>query len=101
MRNALDAIPAEARSVIIEELSNRDPVLLEELRSTGEPTIDQRDAVNELLATAVINNMGHEWEPNTHGLAVEARSSRVQRSMAESYMTGRRRVDGAQTNHLV
>ena len=43
--NALDVIPAAARTVIVEELSHRDPILLEELRRTDEPTINQRDAV--------------------------------------------------------
>jgi len=69
--NALDVIPAEARTVIVEELSHRDPVLLEELRKTDEPTINQRDAVNQLLAIAVIKSLGPEWVPNVHGLAVE------------------------------
>lgn len=71
MRNALDPIPAEARAIINQELSNRDPVLLEELRNTNEPTNNQRDAVNELLAIAVIKSMGPDWVPNAHGLAVE------------------------------
>lgn len=71
MSNALDVIPAEARTVIVEELSHRDPILLEELRKTDEPTIEQRDAVNELLAIAVIKSLGPDWTPNEHGLAVE------------------------------
>jgi hypothetical protein len=71
MSNALDAIPAGARGVIVEELTHRDPILLEELRKADEPTINQRDAVNELLAIAVIKNIGPEWVPNPHGLAVE------------------------------
>ena len=71
MSNALDVIPAAARTVIVEELSHRDPILLEELRRTDEPTINQRDAVNKLLAIAVIKSLGPEWVPNVHGLAVE------------------------------
>jgi hypothetical protein len=55
--NALDVIPAAARTVIVEELSHRDPSLLEQLRKTREPTINQRDAVNELLAIAVIKSL--------------------------------------------
>jgi hypothetical protein len=69
--NALDVIPAAARTVIVLELSHRDPSLLEQLRKTREPTINQRDAVNELLAIAVIKSLGPEWVPNAHGLAVE------------------------------
>jgi hypothetical protein len=69
--NALDAVPAEARAVIVDELTHRDPALLADLRGTQEPTTDQRDAVERLLASAVINSMGPDWTPNEHGLAVE------------------------------
>jgi hypothetical protein len=69
--NALDAVPAEARAVIVDELTHRDPGLLAELRGTQEPSTEQRDAVERLLASAVINNMGADWTPNEHGLAVE------------------------------
>jgi hypothetical protein len=69
--NALDAVPAEARAVIVDELTHRDPALLADLRGTEEPTTEQRDAVERLLASAVINSMGTDWTPNEHGLAVE------------------------------
>jgi hypothetical protein len=69
--NALDAVPAEARAVIVDELTHRDPALLADLRDAQEPTTEQRDAVERLLATALINNMGTDWTPNEHGLAVE------------------------------
>ena len=71
MSNALDAVPAEARAVIVDELTHRDPALLADLRGTQEPTTEQRDAVERLLASAVINSMGTDWTPNEHGLAVE------------------------------
>ena len=71
MGDVLDAIPAEARGVIVEELTRRDPALLAELRNTQEPTTEQSDAVNRLLASAIIESMGPDWTPNEHGLAVE------------------------------
>jgi hypothetical protein len=71
MSNALDAVPAEARAVIVDELIHRDPALLADLRGTQEPTTEQRGAVERLLASAVINSMGTDWTPNEHGLAVE------------------------------
>ena len=71
MSNALEAIPAEARALIVDELTHRDPALLADLRGTQEPTTEQRDAVERLLASAVINSMGTDWTPNEHGLAVE------------------------------
>jgi hypothetical protein len=48
MGDVLDAIPAEARGVIVDELTRRDPALLAELRNTQEPTTEQSDAVNHL-----------------------------------------------------
>jgi hypothetical protein len=69
--NALDALPPESSAVIVDELTNTDPSLLAHLRSGQEPTNEQRAAVDELLARAVIKNMGPDWVPNAHGLAVE------------------------------
>ncbi|MFZ0713921.1 hypothetical protein [Mycobacterium sp.] len=71
MSNVLDAIPAEARAVIVDELTRRDSALLAELRNRQEPTAEQSDAVNQLLASAIIEDMGPDWTPNEHGLAVE------------------------------
>jgi hypothetical protein len=69
--NALDAIPPEARAVIVDELTRRDPALLAEMQNTQEPTTEQSDAVNRLLASAIVESMGPDWTPNEHGLAVE------------------------------
>src|ERR1700743_2177483 len=70
-RDALDALPPEARSVIVDELTRRDPALLAELRAVREPTTQQSDAVNRLLASAIVASMGADWVPNDHGWAVE------------------------------
>ncbi len=71
MTNTLDAISPESAAVIVDELARRDPALLAELRSTQEPSTQQRAAVNRLLARAVIKSFGPDWTPNEHGLAVE------------------------------
>jgi hypothetical protein len=71
MTSALDALPPEPAAVIADELASADPDLLAQLRSTPEPTNDQRSAVNEVLARAVVRSMGADWVPNAHGLAVE------------------------------
>ncbi len=56
MKNALDALPSESSAVIEEELGKADPNLLAQLRSTHEPTNEQRGAVNEFLARGVGRN---------------------------------------------
>ncbi len=71
MKSALDALPPDSSAIIADELASVDPNLLAQLRSTHEPTNEQRAAVNELLARAVVRSMGADWVPNAHGLAVE------------------------------
>lgn len=58
-------------AVIAEELARRNPALLTELRNSQEPTIDQREAVEDLLADALSENWGPDHVPNDHGLAIE------------------------------
>lgn len=71
MMNAFDDLPAESAAVIVDELTKSDPSLLAQLRSSQEPSNEQRAAVNEMFARAVIRSLGPEWVPNAHGLAVE------------------------------
>jgi hypothetical protein len=49
MGEVLDAIPAEARQVIVDVLNRRDHALPADLRVTQEPTDEQQDAVERLL----------------------------------------------------
>ena len=71
MMNAFDDLPPESSAVIVEELTKRDPSLLAQLRSSQEPSNEQRAAVNQLVARAVIRSLGPEWVPNAHGRAME------------------------------
>ncbi|OBG29911.1 hypothetical protein [Mycobacterium sp. 852002-51057_SCH5723018] len=67
----LDAIPPQHRAVIVEELAHRDAGLLAEVGEVQEPTATQLQAVEHVLATAVIKSLGSDYTPNEHGLAVE------------------------------
>jgi hypothetical protein len=69
--DVLDAIPPEARAVIVDELTRRNPALLAELRGTREPTSEQLDAVNHQLAAAVVKSLGPDWNPDEYGMAIE------------------------------
>ena len=72
MNNVLDAIPDDARVLIVEELERRNPALLAELRAAKKPTNDQSDGVVlGVLAPALRENFGPEYVPNDYGLAVE------------------------------
>ncbi|QUR68459.1 hypothetical protein [Mycobacterium spongiae] len=67
----LDAIPAEHRTLIVEELERRDSAFLAELLSSQKPTNEQSDRVVDLLSDALMKTFGPEWAPNEYGLAVE------------------------------
>jgi hypothetical protein len=68
----LDVIPREHRAVIVEELTRRNPDLLEELRGTRKPTKEQSDAVVlGVLSPALSANFGPGHVPNEYGLAIE------------------------------
>jgi hypothetical protein len=70
--NVLDAIPNDARVLIIDELKQRNPALLAELRAAEKPTNDQSDGVVlGVLTPALRENFGTEYVPNEYGLAVE------------------------------
>ncbi|MDT7722993.1 MAG: hypothetical protein QOE94_4004 [Mycobacterium sp.] len=71
MNNALDAIPDEARMLIVEELQRRNPALLAELRTTDKPTNEQSDAIVNALSYALSANYGPGHMPNDYGRAVE------------------------------
>ena len=68
----LDAIPDDARALIVDELERRNPALLAELRAADEPTNDQSDGVVlGVLAPALRATFGPGHVPNEYGLAVE------------------------------
>jgi hypothetical protein len=67
----LDALPDDARVLIVEELERRDPDLVKELRDAERPTNSQSDAVVEALSYALSANYGPGHAPNEYGLAVE------------------------------
>jgi hypothetical protein len=69
--NVLDAISPEPRSVIEDELAHRNPALLAELRGAQEPTTDQCEAVEDVLAVALTDNFGPTQAPNVRGSTIE------------------------------
>ena len=68
----LDAIPDDARVLIVGELQRRNPALLAELRTADEPTTEQSDGVVlGVLTPALRENFGPEYVPTEYGRAVE------------------------------
>jgi hypothetical protein len=71
MSNILNAIPAEHRDLIVEELARRDPNLLAELREAQEPTNEQSDALVAVLYGAMSEHYGPGHIPNERGKAID------------------------------
>lgn len=72
VKNVLDAIPEEARLLIVAELERRNPALLLELRASATPSNAQSDGVVlGVLAPALRKIFGPEYTPNDYGPAVE------------------------------
>lgn len=72
MSNVLDAVPDEARLLIIDELERRNPALLLELKTSAKPTNAQSDGVVlGVLAPALQETFGPDYAPSKYGLAIE------------------------------
>jgi hypothetical protein len=71
VRIVLDAVPPEDRALIVEELTRRNPTLLDELCSIQKLTNDQSDAVVDVLYGAMSDNYGPGHIPNARGKAID------------------------------
>lgn len=71
MSSILDAISDDARAVIEEELAQRNPKLLSLLQRAAQPTIEQSDALIDVLSEALSDNYGPGHIPNQHGRAID------------------------------
>ena len=71
MKSVLDAVPADHRALILDELERRNPNLVKELSDAERPTNSQGDAIIKALSYALSANYGPGHMPNEYGLAVE------------------------------
>jgi hypothetical protein len=71
MKSVLDAVPADHRALILDELERRNPDLIKELSNAERPTNSQSDAIVNALSYALSANYGPGHTPNEYGLAVE------------------------------
>jgi hypothetical protein len=69
--NVLDALPAEHRALIEDELTRGNPALLEELRGAQKPTNDQSHAVVSALSRAMNPHFGPGYVPDERGKAID------------------------------
>lgn len=71
MSNVIDELPGEFRGVIVQVLGERDPELLSALRAQQKPTLDQQEAVIDVLGDAFTEHLGAGQEPTERGVLID------------------------------
>lgn len=71
MSTVIESIPAEFRAVVKNLLAERDPQLLSALRSQEKPTLDQQEAMIDVLADAFAEHLGPGHEPTEQGAFID------------------------------
>jgi hypothetical protein len=66
-----DELPAEFRDIVVELLGQRDPELLGALRNQTRPTLEQQEAVIDVLGDAFTEHLGPGHEPTARGLLID------------------------------
>jgi hypothetical protein len=67
----IDSLPEQYREVFTSLLADRDPELLSALQTQEKPTLDQQDAVIEVLADAFSEHLGPGQEPTAQGVLID------------------------------
>jgi hypothetical protein len=69
--NVIDEIPEPHRVVVVEVLEKRDPQLLEALRASSLPTVDQWETVEDTMIDAMSEHYGPGHEPDETGKQID------------------------------
>lgn len=69
--NVIDSMPERYATVLAEVIGQREPGLLAALRTSEEPSLQQREAVEEFLADALSDNFGPSHQPTERGILIE------------------------------
>lgn len=71
MTNVVESLPERMRELFAEVVGAHDPVLLSSLMSHDEPTLNERLAVEDILATEFSKALQGDWEPTDRGRRVD------------------------------
>jgi hypothetical protein len=71
VRNPVDTLPAQFRSLFIEIIGAKDADLLASLSSQGEPSQEERPTVEEILSTEFCRNLQADVEPTERGRDID------------------------------
>lgn len=68
----IDSLPAEYRQVFVEVLGATDADLLAALLNHDTPSIEEREAVEDILSTEFSNHLRPDDEPTDRGVAIDS-----------------------------
>jgi hypothetical protein len=71
MSTVIDELPGEFRAVVVKLLGERDPGLLAALRTQEKPTLEQQEAVIDVLGDAFSDHLGPGHEPTPQGVVID------------------------------
>ncbi|TWG08440.1 hypothetical protein [Saccharopolyspora dendranthemae] len=71
MNNVIDSLPPELQGVFIAVLREYDSGLLKSLRTSSEPSQDEREAVEEILSDAFSEHRDADGEPTDRGRLID------------------------------
>lgn len=72
MSTTLNAVAPDARAVIEQELERLNPGLLHAIGGTDEPSREQREAIEQLLADSLMQTFDACELPNSRSLQIES-----------------------------
>ena len=102
MKSVLDAVPADYRALIVDELKRRNPDLVKELSDAERPTNSQSDAVVDAFSYALGANYGPGHSRTSMGWRLNARSMLTSKlaHIPVTATAAQRRVEAALTGDL-
>jgi hypothetical protein len=71
VNSSLNALPDPYRSLFIEIIGDKDAGLLSSLGAHGEPSQEERRAVEEILSTEFSYNLGPDHQPTQRGREID------------------------------
>jgi hypothetical protein len=71
MSNVVESLPSRMQPLFVEILSIRNPDLLAALIDHEEPSRDEREKVEDILATEFSSSLRPDWEPDPRGKRID------------------------------
>lgn len=71
MSDMITGLPTAFREIIVEILIRADPELMTSLQRASEPSIEEREKVEDIISTEFMRNLGPGGEPTERGKLID------------------------------